>query len=124
MKATSQIPVFKNDRRPVFQVQLIDSNSGTAISLADSNYTVRMLFRAAGSDETLADIPMSKVGDGSSGTVYHSWVDSTAANVLEQTYITMGGRYEGQIVIDFDGSPQTVDTKVRFTVKERFAEVA
>lgn len=124
MKSTELIPLYKNDRRPQFQIQLIDSNTGTAIDLSNSAYTVKMLFRQVGETTTIADIPMIKVGDGSSGTVYHAWVDSAAANVLELDDVTAGLRYEGQVVIDFDGSEQTVDTKIRFTVRERFAEVA
>jgi hypothetical protein len=43
--------------------------------------------------------------------------------VLESDDVEVNQRYEGQIVIDFDGSEQTVNTVVRIQVKERFAEV-
>ncbi len=123
MKATERITLYENDHRPQFQVQLIDPETGSAIDLSNSNYTVKMLFRQTGSTTTIADIPMIQVSGGPSGTVYHAWVDVSANNVLLLDSVSAGNRYEGQIIIDFNGVKQTVDSRIRFIVRERFAEV-
>lgn len=124
MKATPTIYVFKEDARPYLQVRVVDSQTEIAIDLSNSNYTARMLFRQVGETDTIADIPMTKVGSGVAGQIYHAWVDDDANDVLELDDVIAGQRYEGQIVIDFDGSDQTVNTVIRISVKERFAEVA
>jgi hypothetical protein len=123
MKATPVIYVFKEDSRPYLQVRVVDAQNNTAMDLSLSTTTARMLLRKVGSATTIANIPMTKIADGVTGQLYHSWVDDAAANVLESDDVEVNQRYEGQIVIDFDGSEQTVNTVVRIQVKERFAEV-
>ena len=124
MKSTPIIYVFKEDARPYFQVRVVDAQTGLAIDLSNTSYTARMLFRQVGSTTTLADIPMTKVGDGVAGQLYHIWVDDDSNDVLGLSTVEAGQRYEGQVIIDFNGSDQTVNTKVRISVKERYAEVA
>jgi len=124
MKATPIIYVFKEDARPYFQVRVVDAQTGLAVDLSNTNYTARMLFRKVGETTTLADIPMTKVGDGVAGQLQHSWAYDDSNDVLALSTVEAGQRYEGQIIIDFNGSDQTVNTKVRISVKERFAETA
>jgi len=123
MKATPVINVFKNDSRPYFQIRIVDAQNNQAMDLSLSTTTARMLLRKVGSVTTIADIPLIKIADGVTGQLYHSWVDEDSVDVLESDDIEANQRYEGQIVIDFDGSEQTVNTTVRIQVKERFAEV-
>jgi len=123
MKATPVITVFKGDARPYLQVRVVDAQNDQAMDLSLSTTTARMLLRKVGSASTIADIPMTKIADGVSGQLYHSWVDQDSVDVLESDDIEANQRYEGQIVIDFNGSEQTVNTTVRIQVKERFAEV-
>lgn len=119
---TVTIPLVKGDERPLIQFRIDDANKNAPIEdLANSTVTAGMLFRELGSETTLADIDLTKVGDGFDGLLLLSFIKADGGSWLDD--LTPGRVYEGQVYLEFDGKRQTVQTKIRFTIKEAFAAV-
>jgi hypothetical protein len=118
---TVTIPVVKGDDRPVIRLRIDDANKNAPIEdLANNTVTAGMKFRESGSETTLADISLTKIGDGYDALVQLSFAKDGGGSWLDGC--TAGLVYEGQVYLDFDGARQTVQTKLRFLVKEAFAE--
>ncbi len=118
---TVTIPLVKGDARPVIRLRIDDANKGAPIAdLANNTVTAGMKLREYGSETTLADIDLSKVGDGFDALLLLSFAKEGGGSWLDD--LTAGVVYEGQVYLDFDGARQTVQTKLRFLIKEGFAE--
>lgn len=114
------IPMVNGDDRPLIQFRIDDANINEPIDdLANNTVTVGMLFRELGSATTIADIALTKVGDGSAALVLLDFENPAGGSWLDD--LTAGLVYEGQLYLDFDGKKQTVLTKIRFLMKEAFA---
>ncbi len=118
---TVTIPVVIGDDRPLIQFRIDDANVDAPIDeLAHGDVTAHMLFREPGSEESIADIALTKVGDGSAALVYLDFNKGDGTSWLDG--LTAGMVYEGQLYLDYDGKRQTVQTKIRFLLKEAFAD--
>jgi len=116
------IALVKGDSRPLIQFRIDDANKDAPIAdLANSTVTAGMLFREQGAEITLADIALTKVGDGADALLLLSFAKEAGGSWLDD--LTVGYVYEGQVYLDFDGKRQTVQTKIRFPLREAFAGV-
>lgn len=103
------IKLVKGDNRPYIQVRLKDVNN-QPIDLDGA--TVRVYFRAVGTDTVLSTIPCSIVGDPEDGEIVFNF----PGNTLD----VEPGLYEGEIEIDFGGEVQTVYQVLKFNVRDQF----
>lgn len=106
-----RIKLVQGDSLPAITLTLRQTN-GSPIDLSDPATTVRLYFRASGSDTVLDTIPCSKI-DASNGVVRFGFYN----NELD----VEPGAYEGEVEVDFDGDTQTVYEILKFTVRAEFA---
>lgn len=103
------IRLVAGDDYPIIRLTLTDDVTGAAIDLSDGTTSVSVKFRVTGSTTILSTISCAKVSGGSTGIVQFDFT----GDVLDVD----PGSYEGDIVIDFDGSLQTVYDTLRFRVR-------
>lgn len=103
------IRVVVGDELPAVVLTLTDDITGDAIDLSAATTTVSLKFHLAGSTTTLSTISCSKVSGGSTGLVSFDF----AGGELDVD----AGAYEGDILISYNGSIQTVFDTVRFRVR-------
>jgi hypothetical protein len=103
------IKTVVGDELPVITLTLTDESTGSVVDLSAGTTTVSVEFYAAGTTTILSTISCGKVGDGTAGQVTFSFV----GGVLDVD----AGAYEGNIVIDYNGSEQTVYDTLRFRVR-------
>ena len=108
-----KIKLVQGDTFPNVRLTLTDPVTGLAINLSDSQTTVQVYFRQAGTTTVLATIPCTKVNGGSTGQVQFNF--STGVLNVDP------GAYEGEIEINFDGQTQTVYELLKFTVRQQFS---
>lgn len=104
------IKLVKGDELPQITLTLTDDVSGSAVDLSASTTSVSIKFKLRGTSTTLSTINTSKLTDGSDGKVYFNF----AGGVLDVD----PGEYEGEIVIDFNNSLQTVYDTLNFRVRD------
>jgi len=104
------IKLVKGDELPQITLTLTDDISGSAIDLSASTTSVSIKFKLKGSSTTLSTISTLKLTDGSDGKIYFNF----AGGVLDVD----PGEYEGEIVIDYNGSIQTVYDTLNFRVRD------
>lgn len=116
-----RIPLVQGDGRPLIKFRIDDANKGEPIAgLANSTVTAGMFFRDP-EGVLIADIALEKVGDGADALLLLDfWKDDDSGSWLDG--LDAGMTYEGQIYVDFDGKRQTVQTKIKFQIKESFGE--
>lgn len=108
------ITVVAGDSLPAIRGQLYETQSGIPINLASPDIDVFMTFREAGSEESIATIPLEKIDSGWNGW----WRLATWPNdVLDVD----PGVYEGQVYYTDDGELQTARNVIVIKVKEKFA---
>ena len=101
------------DELPTVTLTLTDESSGSAIDLSASTTVVTVKFHVKGATTVLSTIACGKVGDGSGGQVTFTF----AGGVLD----VAAGAYEGDIVVDYNSSLQTVYDTLQFRVREAVA---
>lgn len=107
---SESIKLVRGDNRPQVKVTLTDDTTGNAIDITGA--TVRMRFRAAGTDTVLATL-VGTVTGGITGDAVFNWPVG-ALDVPE-------GAYEGEIEITFaDTTVQTVYDVLKFKLREQF----
>lgn len=109
------IEVTQNDLKPDLYFQLYNRANTEVLDISLSTTTVSAKFRVKGDDESLFEVALSKVLP-DVGVVKMEWpADSLDVDV---------GRYELEVTVSFDGSPQTVVDIVSIKVREEFGAVA
>lgn len=107
-----KIKLVQGDTKPALICTITDEGTGNPISIGQA--TVRLKFRAAGSDVLTSTIT-GVVLDGPNGVVGFYW--STAPTSLAGD----AGDYEGEIEITFsDGTVQTVYELLKFKLRQEF----
>lgn len=106
---TEKIRLVAGDNRPYIKLTLKDAD-GNPINL--ENTTVRVYFRATGSDTVLSTIPCNMINGGRYGQV--------SFNFTGNTLDVEPGPYEGEVEIDFGGELQTVYDVLKFQVRQQF----
>lgn len=109
---SSKIKLVSGDTRPYIRITLTDKD-GNPINVSDSTTTVRVYFRAVGSDTVLSTLICTKPNGGADGVVMFNFPGG-ALDVDP-------GPYEGEVEIDFNGETQTVYQPLKFAVREQFA---
>lgn len=104
------IKLVKGDELPQITLTLKDDVSGSAVDLSAATTSVSIKFRLRGTTTTLSTITTSKLTDGSDGKVYFNF----AGGILDVD----PGEYEGEIVINFNSSLQTVYDTLNFRVRD------
>jgi hypothetical protein len=110
--ATDVIRLVKGDEKPLIVLTLTDDITGTPIDLSLGTTTISVKFRKAGTTTLLSTISCSKLSGGTTGQVQFGF----SGGVLDVD----AGAYEGEVVVDYDGTVQTVYETLRFTVRANF----
>jgi len=110
--ATDVIRLVKGDEKPLIVLTLTDDITNTPIDLSLSTTTVSVKFRKAGTTTLLSTISCTKLSGGTTGQVQFGF----SGGVLDVD----AGAYEGEVVVNYDGSVQTVYETLRFTVRANF----
>ncbi len=108
----SKIRLVTGDTRPFIRINLSGAD-GLPINVSDADTTVRVYFRAVGSETILSTLVCTKPNGGADGLVMFNF--PPGALDVEP------GPYEGEIEIDFGGEKQTVYQPLKFSVREQFA---
>lgn len=106
---TDTIKLVSGDNRPYIKLTLKDAD-GVPINLDAA--TVRVYFRATGTEEILATLNCNLIDGGVNGQCSFNF-PGTTLNVEP-------GPYEGEIEIDFGAERQTVYDVLRFQIREQF----
>jgi len=106
------IRLVKGDELPNVIITLTDDVAGTALNVSAVTTVVKVKFKAVGGTSTLSTITCTNVTDGSDGKVQFNFT----SGVLDVD----PGEYEGEIVVDQNGSLQTVYDVLRFRVRANF----
>jgi hypothetical protein len=110
--ATDVIRLVKGDEKPLIVLTLTDDITGTAIDLSAGTTTVSVKFRKAGTTTLLSTISCTKLSSGTTGQVQFDF----SGGVLDVD----AGAYEGEVVVNYSGTVQTVYETLRFTVRTNF----
>ena len=103
------IKVVQGDELPQIVLTLTDDTANSVLDLSLSTTSVLVKFRKKGTTTTLSTITTTKSTDGSDGKVTFNF----AGNVLDVD----PGEYEGEIVISYNGTLQTVYDLLKFRVR-------
>lgn len=106
------IKLVKGDELPQITLTLTDDVANAALDLSAASTVVTIKFRLRGGTTTLSTISTSKLTDGSDGKVFFNF----ANNILDVD----PGEYEGEIVISYGGTIQTVYDTLNFRVRDNF----
>jgi len=104
------IKLVQGDALPVIILTLTDDVTLAAIDLSAATTTVSIRFREMGTTTLLSTISCTKPNGGTDGKVQFDF----RGGVLNVD----PGEYEGEVVVDFNGSAQTVYDLLRFRVRE------
>jgi hypothetical protein len=110
--ATDVIRLVEGDEKPLIVLTLTDDITGTPIDLSLGTTTISVKFRKAGTTTLLSTISCSKLSGGTTGQVQFGF----SGGVLDVD----AGAYEGEVVVDYNGTVQTVYETLRFTVRANF----
>lgn len=103
------IKLVKGDELPQITLTLTDDVTNSAVNLSAATTTVSVKFRKKGTTTTLSTISTTKTNTGSDGKVHFDF----SGGVLDVD----PGEYEGEVVIDFNNSIQTVYDVLKFRVR-------
>lgn len=107
-----KILLVQGDTSPPLNVTLTDSNTSSAINIADA--TVRLKFRPVGAT-TVRSTLVGTVTNGAAGQVSFFWADDPDALSGD------AGDYEAEIEITFaDDTVQTVYDLLKFKLRQEF----
>ena len=106
------IKLVKGDEKPVIILTLTDDVTAAAIDLSAGTTVVTVKFRARGSTTLLSTISTTKVSGGTTGKVQFDF----SGGILD----VAAGAYEGEIIVNYNSSIQTVYDTLRFRVRENF----
>ena len=106
------INLVKGDELPIITLTLTDDVANSVLYLSEGTTSVTVKFRAVGSTTVSSTISTTKTTDGSDGKVQFNF----AGGVLDVDE----GMYEGEIVVNYNGSLQTVYDKFKFRVRANF----
>lgn len=106
------IKLVKGDELPQITLTLTDDVANAVLDLSAASTVVTIKFRLRGGTTTLSTISTSKLTDGSDGKVFFNF----ANNILDVD----PGEYEGEIVISYAGTIQTVYDTLNFRVRDNF----
>jgi len=106
------IKLVKGDELPLIQLTLNDDVANTPLDLSASTTSVSIKFRATGTTTVSTTISCAKTTDGSDGKVQFNFT-SGVLDVDE-------GSYEGEIIVNFNGSIHTVYDLLKFRVRSNF----
>ena len=104
------IKLVKGDELPQITLTLTDDVTASAVDLSVGTTSVSVKFKKKGTTTTLSTISTIKTTDGSDGKVHFDF----SGGVLDVD----AGEYEGEVVIDYDGSVQTVYDVLTFRVRD------
>ena len=107
------IRLVKGDELPIIQLTLTDDVANQVLDISAATTTVSVRFRKAGTTTLLNTIACTKSTDGTDGQVEFDF----QGGVLDVD----PGQYEGEIVVDFNGSSQTVYELLTFRVRDSLA---
>tara|TARA_B100001939_G_scaffold84401_2_gene72099 strand:- start:721 stop:1056 length:336 start_codon:yes stop_codon:yes gene_type:complete len=103
------IKLVKGDELPQIVLTLTDDTANSALDLSLSTTSVSIKFRKKGTTTTLSTISTTKTTDGTDGKVTFDF----SGGVLDVD----PGEYEGEIVINYNSSLQTVYDLLKFRVR-------
>lgn len=106
------IRLVKGDELPNIIVTLTDDVANAPFNVSAASTVVRVKFKAVGGTTTLNTITCTNLTDGTDGKVQFNF----SGGVLDID----PGEYEGEIVVDQNGSLQTVYDVLRFRVRSNF----
>ena len=106
------IRLVKGDELPNIILTLTDDVANAPFDVSPSSTIVRVKFKVVGGATTLSTITCTNLTDGTDGKVQFNF----ANGVLDVD----PGEYEGEIVVDQNGSLQTVYDVLRFRVRSNF----
>jgi len=106
------IKLVKGDELPQITLTLTDDVAGSALDLSANTTSVSIKFKLKGGTSTLSTISTTKLTTGADGKIFFNF----AGGVLDVD----PGEYEGEIVINFNGSYQTVYDTLSFRVRDNF----
>ena len=106
------IRLVKGDELPNIIVTLTDDVSNAPFNVSATSTVVKVKFKSVGGTTTLSTITCNNLTDGTDGKVQFNF----ANGVLDVD----PGEYEGEIVVDQNGSLQTVYDVLRFRVRSNF----
>ena len=104
------IKLVKGDELPQITLTLTDDVTASVVDLSVSTTNVSVKFKKKGTNTTLSTISTAKTTDGSDGKVHFDF----SGGVLDVD----AGEYEGEVVISYDGSIQTVYDVLTFRVRD------
>ena len=103
------IKVVQGDELPQIVLTLTDDTANSALDLSLSTTSVSIKFRKKGTTTTLSTITTTKVSNGTDGRIVFDF----GGGVLDVD----PGEYEGEIVINYNDSLQTVYDILKFRVR-------
>ena len=106
------IKVVKGDELPIITLTLTDDVANTPLDLSNVNTTVSVKFRAVNTTTVLSTIACSKLNNGTDGKVTFNFT----GGVLDVDE----GMYEGEIIVNYNGSLHTVYDLLKFRVRGSF----
>ena len=106
------IKLVKGDEKPVIILTLTDDVTAAALDLSAGTTVVTVKFRVRGGTTLLSTISTTKVSSGTTGKVQFDF----SSGILD----VAAGAYEGEIIINYNSSIQTVYDTLRFRVRENF----
>jgi len=106
------IKLVQGDVKPTILLTLTNDIDNIPLNLALLSTAVRIKFREAGTTTLLSTINCTKVNSGLHGEVSFDF----AGGVLDVD----PGAYEGEIIVDYNGSTETLYDTIRFRVRENF----
>ena len=106
------IRLVKGDELPNIIVTLTDDVANAPFNVSAASNVVKVKIKAVGGTTTLSTITCTNLTDGTDGKVQFNF----ANGVLDVD----PGEYEGEIVVDQNGSLQTVYDVLRFRVRSNF----
>jgi len=104
------IKLVKGDELPQITLTLTDDVTASAVDLSVDTTSVSVKFKKKGTTTTLSTISTTKTNTGSDGKVHFDF----SGGVLDVD----AGEYEGEVVIDYNGSVQTVYDVLTFRVRD------
>lgn len=104
------IKLVKGDELPQITLTLTDDVTASAVDLSVSTTTVSVKFKKKGTTTTLSTISTTKTTDGTDGKVHFDF----SGGVLDVD----PGEYEGEVVINYNNSIQTVYDVLTFRVRD------
>ena len=104
------IKLVKGDELPQITLTLTDDVTASVVDLSVSTTTVSVKFKKKGTNTTLSTISTTKTTDGTDGKVHFDF----SGGILDVD----PGEYEGEVVINYNNSIQTVYDVLTFRVRD------